>query len=121
MKYLTGGGGFVIGFRSGDYSAQLRLSYYGGLVYRVRKSGVWENWETSVLNSDLEKINVRVNAVANTSVEIPNAPITSNYIAQTTSISGNRNHFFDIVWDGKWYIFTDYTQAVTVTFYKYPV
>lgn len=123
MKYLTGGGGFVIGFRSGNYSAQLRLSYFEGLLYRIRKSGVWENWETSVLTSDLGYVDCAVDTVKDGWAVIPNSPATKNgYLpvvyghSQTSEVL--ENVFYDVT---TWRIYSTVSQNVNIRFYKYPV
>lgn len=74
-----------------------------------------------VINSDFSNLVVKVDTIANKSIEIPNSPTSPNYIPVITSASGTVSHQTTISYNGgKWYAYSNYSQNLQIYFYKIP-
>lgn len=72
------------------------------------------------LNSELDYIDCSVNSTANQVVEIPGAPATSLYIPIPVNHSDTGAVLENIAYDGRWRIFSNKSQKLTVRFFQRP-
>ena len=72
------------------------------------------------LNSELDYIDCSVNSTANQVVEIPGAPATSLYIPIHVNHSDTGAVLENIAYDGRWRIFSNKSQKLTVRFFQRP-
>ena len=84
VEYSLGGGGNYIRQTLKPYSCEGK--YY--VRYRGY-TGVWSEWLSFVLSSDLGSIDCEVNTIANNQIDIPNSPTGPNYIPIVRSHSNN--------------------------------
>ena len=118
VEYSLGGGG--------DYIRQTLkpYSYEGKYYVRYRGyTGVWSEWLSFVLSSDLGYIHCIVEVTANNALKIQDSPTAMNYIPVVVSHSANNNCIDHVFYDnpGGWMIYSTHTQRVGIRFYKYPV
>ena len=114
----------LIQVHSDSYGSVMLLSYESGAGtprYSQLVSGTWKH-SKMMLTSDLGYVECEVNTAANDSVIIQNSPNTSYYIPVIIWHASSNTAKEYVFWNGSnWSIFCDYTQLVSVRFYKYPV
>lgn len=123
--YVLGGGSYTLSGMEYDdhrYGYQ-KASSFVGQKYRMLTNGVWGEWESFVLNSDLGYIHCLVEVTANNALKIQDSPTAMNYIPVVVSHSANNNCIDHVFYDnpGGWMIYSTHTQRVGIRFYKYPV